>query len=225
MTDIIGEPGKSKYNRDLASKVNKLAEAEAKRKPEAPKVGIEDICKAYEKCTNDSTILFGNLKEITDKLDATKEQILEFSKILINYKNLKDFGRNAPRFISSLMNSSITNYFPIDMKKLNQEGISLSYVCTFLENNNVHVIRDVKHNIGHSAENCDIVVDGNAGNYVGENAKRCLITVNGNAGHYVGLAAENCTIKIQGSIGSLADTIGEGTKIYQGKDKKLIYPK
>ena len=280
MIAIIGDRGKRRrYDPDLAEKINReLKEEERRLRQESEEMkneglgpvmlypkNIEDICRGYEEFMelNQELVI---PTEITDKFNPTKKQIFEFSRRLVDYKDLKEFVRNTANYLTALMHSSEDDDFFIDFTKLNKKGIKLDYIGCLLENKKLGVYGNARDFVGDSAkdskiivngdagdcvgrrgERLGIIIDGNAGNGLGSNAISSKIIVNGNAagcvglhsknseiivnrdaGMYVGNYAENSIIKIRGSIQSLADTIGEGTKVYKGNGIgrwNQVYPK
>jgi len=104
MNKIIGEPGKSKYNPKLAARLNKLAE-QGKLEKTLKIITIEDICKGYKEYMDSIKTkeeFTDNIPtDITEDFNPTKEQILEFSKKLINYKDLNNFNPFTSYYLSA----------------------------------------------------------------------------------------------------------------------------
>lgn len=217
---------------------------------------LEDICRGYEEFMNQSQEdKYKKIPiDITEKLNPTKKQIEEFSRILPKYKSLDYFTGCTANYLTALMQASKDESFVLDMRPLNPEGILLNFLGyklnRYLVNEKIVKELIIKGNVGdfvgHDAEKCPIIIEGNAGgcvgccaedcpitikgnagNSVGHYAVNCPITIEGDAGDYVGSCALYCLIKIKGSYGSLSERIGAGTKIYQWENRRWrkIWPK
>ena len=204
---------------------------EAKRKQE--KIALELICEGYEEFmqhTNRNMIP----TEITDSYNPTKEQVLEFSRALVRYKDLKDFASDTADYLTALMHSSRDKEFEIDLTELNKTGGTLDClgyelhgkkltvngdagngVGLWAKDSQITVNGGAGNGVGGGAKDSQITVNGNAGYNVGQDAKDSQITVNGNAGDDVGYVAKDSQIRIKGTYKSLSDEIGEGTEICQ----------
>ena len=194
---------KPKQKQNLEKKVEK----EKVEKTGIP-ASLEEICKGYEKFMAWKDRAGEIPTEITDKYNPTSEQIKQFSKNLIKYKDLEGFITFTANYLTALMHSSQDKEFVIDLTELNKENIRLNF-------------------LGIQLINKKLTINGDVGNGVGYEAKNCQITVNGNAGDWVGSYAKKCQIKIKGKIKSLSDYIGKGTEIYQWKNNswEKIYSK
>ena len=230
---------------DFKRSDGKREEAKAKQ----DKVVLELICLGYEEFIakqNEDTDYPVIPTEITDRYNPTKEQILEFSRALVNYKDLNEFLWATSHYLTALMHSSKDTEFEIDLTELNKAGKTLDWLGCFLQgkkltlkgnagdnfgayakNSNIIVNGNAKDNVGEAAQNSQIIVDGNAGDSVGNEALNSNITINGNAGDLVGWDAKNCKIYIKGSYAALSGEIGEGTEIYQTQNGNWnrVYPK
>ena len=228
MNKIIGDKGKrTKYDPSLADKVNK--EVEAETFVDVPKIepisNIEDICNGYKEFMRQEKRDMNLPTDITDKYNPTKEQISEFSKKLVNYTELDGFNIYTANYLTALMHSNKNKEFTIDLTKLNEQGIFLDCLGYHLKNKKLTINGNAGEDTGFKANNSEITVNGNVGNFVGIHSKNSKIIVKENAGSDVGFISKNSEIYIEGNFKSFSIKIEEGTKIYQGKNKELIYPK
>jgi formylmethanofuran dehydrogenase subunit C len=202
---------------------------------------LEEICKGYQEYMGLSDKGDEIPTEITNRYKPTKEQVLEFSKILIKYKDLAYFTHYTAKYLTALMHSSKDKDFVLDLTELNKTGDALHWLGDGLkgksltiignagervgleaENSKITVNGNVGHLVGFDAINSDITINGNAGHAVGSYAEDSQITVNGNAGDDVGGSAKNSKIYIKGRYESLSQKIGENTKIYQMRNRKWV---
>ena len=213
MISIIGDRGKRRmYDPDLAEKVNReLKEGRLKRVNQEE---MQKICKGYEEFINNHYEKFHIPKDITDKFNPTKEQILEFSKRLVEYKDFEGFELNIANYLTALMHSSEDNEFTIDLTELNKEGILLAKLGYKLENKKLIINGNVGSFVGEDAKDSEIIVNGSAKHYAGNYMHKSKITINGIAGNYAGNDARDSEIYIKDYCGNLT-TVGKGTKIYK----------
>ena len=163
---------------------------------------INDICRGYEEFMGWEDRGGKIPTQITDKYSPTKQQVLDFSKSLINYKDLRYFISDSSNYLTALMHSSNEKEFEIDLQELNNDDILLD-------------------DLGYRLEDEILVVNGNAGNYVGYYAKNSKITINGSAGNFVGGYAKNCEIYVKGNIRSISED-RVNSKIFQFKNNKWV---
>ena len=182
---------------------------------------IKDICRGYEEFMGWGERSKQIPIEITDKYDPTKQQVLEFSKYLINYNDLRYFVSNSPNYLTALMHSSKEEEFEINLQELNKNNILLHYLGYKLKDKVLVVNGDMGICVGSYTKNSKITINGNAGDYVGSNAKNSKITINGNVGESVGYSAENCEIYVRGHITSISNSM-INSKIFQFRNNKWV---
>jgi formylmethanofuran dehydrogenase subunit C len=141
--------------------------------------------------------------EITDRYKPTKEQVLEFSRTLVRYKDLPGFRLDTANYLTAMMHSSKDTEFVIDITELNKAGKTLDW-------------------LGLRLQGKTLTINGNAGSHVGSLAEGVRITVNGNAGSRVGFFAENSKIYIRGTYEEISDKIGQGTEVYQQQNGQWV---
>jgi formylmethanofuran dehydrogenase subunit C len=176
------------------------------------KIALELICQGYEEFmqqTNRNMIP----TEITDRYKPTKEQVLEFSRALVRYKDWKDFASDTSNYLTALMHSSKDAEFEIDVTELNKAGRILNYLGHRLQGKRLTVNGNAGELVGGYAQNSQITVNGNAGDLAGIYAQNSQITVNGNAGNRVGYYAKDSQITVNGNVG---DWVG-----YDAKDSQI----
>ena len=184
---------------------------EAKRKQH--KIALELICQGYEEFMGWSKKAGKIPTEITDRYNPTKEQVLEFSRALVRYKDLKDFARYTADYLTALMHSSKDAEFEIDMTGLNKAGITLDRLGYELQGKKLTVNGNAGDWVGRIAQNSQITVNGDAGVSVGYDAKNSQITITGNAGDWVGAGAQNSQITVNGNAGDVVGECAQGSQI------------
>jgi len=120
--------------------------------------------------------------------------ITEFSLLLGEHENKKDFENFTGWYLSALINSSKDKDFKIFTNYLSKNIDFIGY---------------------ENAKNID--VNGNVGWGVGNKMKRGEITVNGNAGRWVGWGMKRGKIHLNGDYEGLSDYIPGGNIYHKGK--------
>jgi hypothetical protein len=249
--NILPEKRKSRFDEGLAERVNKLAEEEARReklearlKERAEKAqqkmpkqiviaaDIYHLCQGYEEfmriANSPSHPREFIPTELTDKYSPTKEQILEFSRTLIDYFCVCGFSDYTARYITALMQSSKDTEFVLDLTEL---GVLIHKLGFKLKDKNLIINGNVGDGVGAGASNSQITVIGNAGCDAGAFMAGSQLTVHGNVGSdvckyagdsiirihgnagYVGDYATDCQIYVKGTC-RLSDYLGKGTEVH-----------
>ena len=216
MIEVIGDRGKRRrYDPDLAEKINRefkegKIKGAMKNSPNAApaaNASVDDICKGYEEFMKNENSSPYHPKNVAARFNATKEQILEFSKRLIQYKDLEEFLVHTAVYLTDLMHASQEEGFTIDLTELSKEGFRL-------------------WNIGYKLKNKKLTVYGSVGQGFGNQTEDSIIMVKGDAGNFVGVDAKNSEIYVKGNIVGLSDRIGKGTRVCKEKGLNWVkvYP-
>ena len=158
----------------------------------------EDVCAGYESFVSSGKKRLGFKPSAKPKIGfkPSAEQIEIFSYLLTRYKDQEGFVGYAPAYLNALMQKTTDKSLVLNLRDLSDSGVRLSFLGKDLEGKKLTIIGDVGDCLGANALNCEIHVEGGAGQNVGFGSKDSAIYV--------------------GSLESISAELGEGTAIYKG---------
>jgi len=136
-------------------------------------------------------------------LEIQSKEITEFSLLLGEHENKKDFELFTGLYLSALINESKDKDFKIFTNYLSK---TIDYIG-YKNRKNIVVTGNAGWWVGGGMEDGEMTVNGNAGDWGGWNMEGGKITVNGNAGYGVGWNMKNGEITVKGNAGN---GVGDG---------------
>ena len=134
---------------------------------------------------------------IASKLRPSSRDIMNFSMVLAEFQNIKEFSRQSGLFMNALMNSSKDTEFTVVTQHLD---MPVNYLCQG-NKKNVIVEGDVWGWFGQGMEKGTTVVKGNAGMALGEWMRGGTIIVEGNVTEAcLGKEMSNGKIIVKGNV-------------------------
>jgi hypothetical protein len=173
------------------------------------------------------------------EVELTPALIRQLSENLSGNSN-KD-GVLVATFLTGLIQLSPHTDFTIDLRSLNEKGITPDYVgCKLnrkkltiignvgigavcgVEDSHIEIWGSAKESAATQTEKSLIEIRGNVGVGTGTHAKSCYIKIEGDAGNYTVMGAENCQIEIGGDAGKNLAAYAKNCRIeIKGKIKGL----
>jgi len=171
------------------------------------------------------------IAKLSSLLEIPSERITEFSLLLEEYENKKDFEYFTGWYLSALINESRDKDFKIftncsktthnigykNTKNIDVNGNAGNWVGGYMEGGEITVNGNVGDWIGNEMKDGKITINGNVGRWVGWGMKDGKITINGNVGDWVGLVMRDGKIYLNGDYKSLSDYIYGGNIYHKGK--------
>ena len=169
--------------------------------------------------------------------EIQSERITEFSLLLGEYENKKDFESFRGFYLSALINGSkdkdfkiITNYLRKTInfigyenaKNIDVNGNAGDWVGYEMKRGEITIDGNAGWGVGYEMKRGEITVNGNAGNWVGDRMKRGEITVNGNAGNWVGEEMGGGKITVNGNAGNLVGWYMKDGEIHLNGDYESL---
>lgn len=189
------------HSEDLFDRLQNENERKARMIEISKNPDLKSICESYETCLKYGGLGTETLYSIAETTNnkATSGQIRDFSLLLSNYQDHKNFDYSGI-FLSYLINNSEDRNFSIITLGL---GKLVNYIGLF----------NVKN----------ILIRGNVGNFFGKKMNGGRIHVKGNAGHDVGYCMTNGEIYIDGDVTGNVGASNMGGNIYINGNVYLNY--
>jgi hypothetical protein len=159
--------------------------------------------------------------QIVEKLQYTAKDVEDFSIVLAEFQDEKEFSKKAGLFLSALINSGKDSDYKIFTNHLDVPPDLLGYDDYHSYKKNIIVKGNVGDGVGFNIYGGNITVEGDAGNGVGQEMRGGSILVKGAAGTSVGFFMESGEIKLEGDYVIMAFCIKGGRIYHKGE---LIWP-